>query len=387
MRIKQEGENTAGKVEFNLPIYDPESLTQRFSSYEIATFFSQVLNTVYQGQSYNVRGNSIPEYEKLIAQGTLLPFLVFDGTKPIASYSAQWYGATVDMGMAAILPEYRFGEVRKIRGRDLYLKAHRWVEGNLSDKIALITGKSTLPESAVIAYKYCRRWPCWIAPIATLGYPSELLEEEVRKQSFLLYSEKYPRGNAYSPKKVYLPKDFTCSQQIAVLWEQFNLHYPGNSRTNFIYRDGLQIPDRCLIYHQESDARKVIMTCNFDNQVDSLTIEDALQGLLSTGDHSQVPFTRVVLVEVPADRPESSQLQNSLLNKGFVFCGILPGIQPTIFQKPLGEKDVFSRQPLLLYGKLRPGIDKVLDSPTIPSLDNERLDRTIETICRTWQSN
>lgn len=44
------------KVEFKLPIYSPEVLTQRFNPYEIATYLSEVLNTVYQGWSYRIRG-------------------------------------------------------------------------------------------------------------------------------------------------------------------------------------------------------------------------------------------------------------------------------------------------------------------------------------------
>lgn len=157
-----------------LPILSPEQVLTTYTAKEVGQFFGELQDLVYEGRSDRIEGHPAEKFQKRVEENVLYPFFVFDKNKPVACYAVQHFGEKADMGNAVVLSEYR--EKGLVRGKELYLTAHAWVEKNLGNKVAIMSGGSRLPVSAAIAINYCGRFPCWLPPFPSWGYPNEPLE-------------------------------------------------------------------------------------------------------------------------------------------------------------------------------------------------------------------
>ncbi len=362
-----------------LPLCKPEEVLKKYTPRQIGEIFSYLLDSVYEGRSDRINGHFPEKFQQRVDDKILYPFIVFDGQKPIACYAVQWYGEKIDMGNAAVLPEYRGTNL--ISGKELYIEAHRWVESNLSKKAAIITGGSRIPISAAIAINNCGRFPCWLPPFPSWGYKNEPLEENNdRKHEFLLVSESYPRGNAYAPEEVFLPKDKRVSSLIKGLWQEFSEWNNQKMVQNFKISN-LHDLESGFTY-SKGDTERVRYALTKDDGNLDLNRAEYYAFVNPTG--TNIPKTRGIAIDVPADNPYSSMAQDFLIQNGFVFAGIYPGIKAIEVSNPDGTSFVFERGPVNIYGKLRPGLKDKIQKTEIPHLKNEKLEKIYNEIYLNW---
>lgn len=364
-----------------LPIYMPEQVLQQFSPREVGEMFAILLDEAYEGRSDRIDGHPPEKFQKRIEDGVLYPILVFDKNKPVACYAIQWYGEKVDMGNAAVAPEYRGTGL--VSGKEIYAKAHKWVDKNLANKTAIITGGSRIPVSAGIAVNYCGRFPCWLPPFPSWGYNNEPLEENNdRRHEFLLVSEKYPRGCAYAPGTVFLPQDLVVAGQISELWKGFSRWQGEDSTTSFELSQ--ETPKRIGFTYSRGDDERVRFDVAEETGPSLMDLGDVLEHGFAGVDGSEIPTTRGIAIDVPADTPFASNTQDYLLNQGFIFCGIYPGIEPIEVSYPDGSVKTYDRKPTNIYGLLRPGLQKNIQPAEIPQLNDKILQRVFEDIRKAW---
>lgn len=305
----------------SLSILEPNTLLTSMTSLEIASAYSSLLDQVYGNRSDRLDGHSVEKFKKRLEEGILYPFLVFDKDKPVACYAVQWYGEQVDMGNAAVLPEYR--DTGLVKGKEIYLKAYEWTLKNLGNKTAIIMGGSRIPTSAAIAINSCNRFPCWLSPFASWGYNSEPLEENNnRVHEFLLVSESYPQGGAYTPDNVSLPNDPIVAKQIEQLWQRFSAWNQSINRIHFQSpTEELFIP---TFNFSKGDSEEVRFEYNGQSNIKALPFENMLEYGFSGYHNLSIPKTRGIAVDVVCDAPHSSEIQSFLLENGFVFFWNLP---------------------------------------------------------------
>lgn len=364
-----------------LPICTPEQVFRSYTPREIGAIFGQLLDKVYEGKSDRIDGHPPEKFQKRIEDGILFPVLVFDGETPVACYAIQWYGDKVDMGNAAVLPEHR--NTGLVRGKNIYQVAHQWVEEHLHDKAAIVSGGSRIPVSAAIAVNYCHRFPCWLPPFPSWGYPNEPLEENNnRNHEFLLVSESYPRGHAFAPEIVYLPSDQKASALIQGLWEGFKQWQHDNQPVEF--QVNFENQKEAKFKFTKGDDERVRFEFDPNDSTDSVDLDTAVKLCFQGSPSGQVPKTRGLAIDVPCDHPDSSGIQNLLINKGFVFMGIYPGISPIEVCYPDGTKGTFNRKPINMYGMMRPGLQNHIVQADIPSLNDPGLTQIFKEIYNSW---
>lgn len=364
-----------------LPILNPEQVFSRYSPQEIGEIFGKLLDDVYGGRSDRIDGHPPKKFQERIEEGILYPFLVFDDQKPIACYGVQWYGEKVDMGNAAVLPEYR--GTKLISGKQLYIDAHKWAETNLARNTAIITGGSRIPVSAAIAINNCDRFPCWLPPFPSWGYTNEPLEENNgRRHEFLMVSEKYPQGNAYAPREVYVPHNEKVAYQISRLWQNFS------NWNNQEYIPETRILDtelnKVTLTRTKGDDERVRFDCQTDQHSLGLTLEQALYYCFQNPESSGIPKTRGVAIDIDASHPSATAAQDFLLDHGFIFTGIFPGMHPVEIFHPNGTRTTYQRAPINVYGLLRPGLKEHIQRDNIPMLRNKVVQSIFEEIREEW---
>lgn len=98
----------------------------------------------------------------------------------------------------------------------------------------------------------------------------------------------------------------------------------------------------------------------------------------------RIPVTRGIAIDVPADTPEGTWIQDFLIEKGFVFCGIYPGVSPVEVENPDGTKNIFQRKPYNIYGLLRPGLTNYIQETKVPSFSNKIFSEVFGEIYNSW---
>ncbi len=367
-----------------LKTLNPDQIIGHISPDEIGEIYNHILDSVYEGKSDRVDGHPAKKFAEKVRSNSLYPFLTLYNDQPIACYSVQWYGEKIDMGGAAVLK----GFDGKGIGKNLYLKAHEWALQNLGNDSAMLSGGSRLGASAYLAVNDCGRFPCWLPPFPSWGYSNEPLEVNNKRQhEFLLVSEKYTRENAFTPDVIYLPHDKTISKLISNLWTGLVAWQRQDKKINYKYSE-IKTDDLKFIL-SKGDEERVRFDCKTNSDIGIEFDQMVLECFDQTGNEKKVkeiPITRGLVVDVEIGNPNSSAIQDFLINKGFVFCGIYPGINPILVSNPDGTKYIYQRAPVNIYGILRPGLkSEIRRDLGIPEIKHDRnVEKSFGTIYQSW---
>lgn len=66
------------------------------------------------------------------------------------------------------------------------------------------------------------------------------------------------------------------------------------------------------------------------------------------------------------------------------FFGIYPGISPIEISHSNGEKNIFQRKPIHMYGLMRPGLENHIQYRELPTLKDAMLEDVFRNIQASW---
>lgn len=369
------------KKTVDIKIYDPSELRLKTTPRKIASVFTNLLDTVYGGMSDTPDGHPPDKFEEMITAGEMMPFIVYEGERPVGCCAWRWYGPKMDFGSACLLPSHR-RSATKIRGADLYAAADFWLKENMRGRYAYSIGGFRLPESTAIAVNKSNWFPSWIAPLASWGYPSEPLSESGRKQEFLVLGERYIDNSVYVPKIIYIPNNVRAGNIIQNAWHSL-AEYSGRVNRSITKIANATSASPILFDVDSGDEESIWLDCNPDNHINGLTLNKILAAAFG-GTLSGYPKTRLVFTGVPANIPEATLIQDRLLENGFVFSGIVPGIKDVKYVDRENSVKTYRREPLNVYVKLRSDVQPGLNKPPQMRFNNLLYQKSFDSIIRNW---
>lgn len=363
-------------------ILTPEEVCKRMTPLEVAQHFSNLLDIVYSGRSDVPGAHSHAKFEKMLKEGTMFPFLVMSNQKPLGCCAWRWDGPVFDFGNACILKEYQGGKATT-SGKDLYKVADDWLKKNMENRFVLTIGGFRIPESVVVAIKHRGWFPCWIAPLASWGYPNESLLDSGREQEFLVLGEKYEKDRIIVPDIVYLPQSHRVKAEIVNIWYALSEYKGANKDPGFEIAKTRLVSGPTVLKATKGEEESIEFSCDFDNP-DGYEVSQAFEKAVS-GKVAGHPKTRLVFINVPVEHPNASFLQDTLLEEGFIFSGIIPGISTTNYQDIGRTTKTYRRKSMNVFSKLRPDILRQLTRPKEKILfENTRYTNFFANVIESW---
>lgn len=365
----------------NAKIYGPGEFSRNISPKQTASIFSNLLDSVYGGMSDTSDGHPVDKFEKMILAGEMFPFIAYDGETPIGCCAWTWRDSLMSFGNACVLPTYR-GDSTKIRGSDLYSAADNWLEETMQGRYVRSHGGFRLPESAAVAINKSDWYPTWIAPLASWGYPDEPLTEPGRNQEFLILGEKYQENSIKIPDVIYIPTRTDIGDLVQNAWNSL-AEYSGQiiMPTARIIETKNSSP--FLFKVNRGNEERIWLDCTTDNDLDGLDINE-IKDAAFRGTLTDQPKTRLVFVGVPSEDPKATSIQDMLIDEGFIFSGIVPGIREVEYTDIKGDLKTYTRKSLNVYSALRPDVQSTLNRPPQMRFRNLGYQRQYDSIVENW---
>ena len=228
-------------------------------------------------------------------------------------------------------------------------------------------------------------FPCWLPPFPSWGYSNEPLEENNgRIHEFLLVGEKYFQECSYAPGQIYIPHDDKSALLISSLWDEY-IKWQHSDQNIDYFVSGDEIFHKKFTF-TKGDTERVRFEYTPESEEGVYFSEVLVESFNQSGDKKNfdIPVTRGIAIDVPVDYPNASPIQDFLIEKGFIFCGIYPGIKTVDIENPDGTKFVYQRKPYNIYGLLRHGLKEHIRETELPRLDNKELDMVFKEIYMDW---